>query len=79
MKIINLNQTSYACPTIFEWTNNKGTNYYFRLRHGYARIANDSTGEVLIEDSFPGADGVCSWDNVVAWAKNKGIKLNKEV
>ena len=75
MKVINLEQTVYGCPTVFEWINEKGENIYFRLRHGYARIENETKGEIIICGDFEYGDGICSWKEVVKWAKNKGLKL----
>ncbi len=75
MKVVNLEQTGGACPTIFEWVNGKGEPYYFRLRHGYARIQHDTEDTVKIEGDMPGFDGVCSFEDVKKWAKKRGLKL----
>lgn len=75
MKVIDLKQTCGGCPTTFEWKNGKGEDIYFRLRHGYARIENESTNKIIIEGSFPYGDGVCSWEEAVKWAKENGLKL----
>ena len=72
-------QTCFACPTVFEFTDTDDTEYYFRLRHGYAVIAeNDGNGRVLASDSFGDGDGVCSWNQVVIWAASKGVTLIME-
>ncbi len=75
MKVYNLEQTSVGCPTIFEWNNKKGNNIYFRLRHGFARIVNESKNIYIIESPMFGFDGVCNWKDVKRWAKENGLKL----
>ena len=78
MKVKNLKETCGGCPTIYEWQNNKDQNIYFRLRHGYARITNETLDTNIIKGSFPYGDGVCNWDEVVLWAKENGLNLNTE-
>lgn len=75
MTVNNLEQTCGGCPTVFEWTNKKGHSIYFRLRHGYARITDETRNINIIEGSFPYGDGVCTWEEVVQWAKENGLKL----
>lgn len=75
MKVKNLEETCGGCPTIFEWENGKGESIYFRLRHGGARIVNESREKTLLSGSMAEFDGVCNWDDVVKWAKNNGLKL----
>lgn len=70
----DITQLSYGCPTIFDFTSG-GEPYYFRLRHGTARICHDRTGEELAHGPMPGFDGVRSWDDVVVWAASQGIDL----
>jgi len=65
-----------GCPTIYDFKDKEGTNYYFRLRHGGARIECEDTGEILLSDSMNGFDGVCNWEDVVKWARNNGIVIN---
>lgn len=77
MKVIDLKETCSACPTIFEWKNKKGEDVYFRLRHGCARIVNETKDKVIISDYFEYGDGVCSWEDVVRWAKDNDIKLKQ--
>ena len=77
MKVLNLQQTCFGCPTTFEWMNGKGEHIYFRLRWGYARIVNEDKDKTLIQGDFENADGVCSWNDAVKWAKNKGLNLNQ--
>lgn len=79
MKVLNLEKTCTGCPTVFEWNNKKGENIYFRLRYGYAKIVNESKDIEILADYFPGADGICSWDEVVIWAEIRGIKLKSNI
>jgi len=75
MKVLNLQLICGGCPTIFEWKNKKGEDFYFRLRNGYARIVNKDTDELICSGSMNGCDGVCSFDEVKEWAKECGVKL----
>ena len=75
MRVLNLEQTCYACPTIFEWDNKHNNHFHFRLRHGYATIINETDDVIVIEGDFPEADGVCSWEQVVKWAQGHNLKL----
>lgn len=77
MKVINLEQTCNGCPTIFEWQSKKGDYIYFRLRHGYGCVENETKDLIILEDFFPEADGICDWGEVVSWAGARGLKLNK--
>ena len=70
--------TCIACPTIFEFTDFVDVPYYFRLRHGYARVSkDDSLRDEIVSGVFGEGDGVCSWNEVVEWAKEKGLLLIK--
>lgn len=72
--------TCIACPIIFEFTDFDDIPYYFRLRHGHARLGEDvDTRPALISGAFgeDSTEGVCSWDEAVAWAKEKGLLLIK--
>lgn len=75
MKVLNLEQTCGACPTIFEWNNEYNNHFHFRLRHGYATIVNETTNTMVIEGDFPNRDGVCSWEEVIEWAQGYDLKL----
>lgn len=68
-------KTCMGCPTIFEFTDKEGTNYYFRLRHGEARLECETTGETLCYEGMRGKDGVCDWEDVVNWALEHNIVL----
>lgn len=79
MKVINLKRTCGGCPTIFEWENGKKENVYFRLRHGFARIKNETKNKLIASGSMGREfDGVCNFEDVVKWAKSIGIKLKQK-
>lgn len=69
-------ETCGGCPTIFDFKDTEGTNYYFRLRHGGARIECEDTNEILASGSMRGFDGVCNWNDAVQWARLQGVLLN---
>lgn len=77
MKVFNLKETCGGCPMVFEWTNGKGHNVYFRLRHGHAHIENETKRKTVVSANFEYGDGVCSWKDVVKWAKQHNLKLKE--
>jgi hypothetical protein len=64
-----------GCPTIYDFTDTEGTQYSFRLRHGYARIECEDTNEILLAKEMDGHDGICNWDDVLSWASKNGLLL----
>jgi hypothetical protein len=77
MKVKNLKETCGGCPTVYEWENAKGIPYYFRLRHGWARICKDNSTSPKISGDMDGFDGVCNFNDVKKWAKSLGLKLKE--
>lgn len=75
----NYELTCGGCPTIYEFKDVDNTKYYFRLRHGYARIECENTGEILIENDMDGFDGICNWEDVLKWAKRNGLLINYDI
>lgn len=67
-----------GCPTIYDFKDKEGARYYFRLRHGGARIVCEDTDEILLSGNMPGFDGVCNWEDIVRWAKANGILIKGE-
>ncbi len=72
----SLEQSCGGCPTIYDFKDEEGINYYFRLRHGYARLDCEDTDETLCEGEMTGFDGVCNWDEMVDWVLKQGVKIN---
>lgn len=71
--------TSLACPTIFDMRDTKGTSYYFRLRHGHWRFANDDTTKILASGAAPnGLDGVCDWNEALDMIRSAGITIMED-
>lgn len=68
--------TCGGCPTIYDFTDTEGASYYFRLRHGGARLVCEDTSEVLLSEHMSGFDGVCGWDDFVKWAREHGVLVN---
>jgi hypothetical protein len=77
INVENYELSCSGCPTIFDFKDEEGTNYCFRLRHGGARIECEDSGEVLLSEEMRGFDGVCSWDDVIDWARKYGVLLNE--
>lgn len=76
INVSSLENSCGGCPTIYDFKDNEGTSYYFRLRHGGARIVCEDTDEVLLSGSMDGFDGVCDFDDVINWARENGIQIN---
>lgn len=51
-----------ACPVIYEGETRDGQPFYFRLRHGIARLVLEDTKEAAVMDAINGRDGVCSFE-----------------
>ena len=73
-----LKNSCYACPTIFEWEDEQGNRYYFRLRHGHWKIV-DETNDILLVggNTDDGADGCCNWSDAVRYAKKENVILEE--
>lgn len=68
-------RTCIACPTQYELYDKEGTEYYFRLRHGYARFDCEDTGETLASGNMEGMDGYCTFEDIRKWLTGEGIAL----
>lgn len=67
--------TCIACPTQYEIYDKEGTEYYFRLRHGYARFDCEDTDEILASGVMEGKDGSCTFEDIRNWLSGEGITL----
>lgn len=76
IKLVEFSCECSGCPTIFNFSDEEDTQYYFRLRHGTARIVCEDTDETLACDSMPGHDGVCSFADMIDFAAKHGIQIN---
>ena len=77
VEVKHYENTCGGCPTIYDFKDTEGTQYYFRLRNGGARIVCEDTDEVLTSGDMRGFDGVCGWDDVVEWAMKQGVLLEE--
>ena len=67
--------TCVACPTQYEIYDKEGTEYYFRLRHGFSRFDCEDTGETLASGVMEGMDGYCTFEDIRKWLTGEGIAL----
>lgn len=84
MKVENLVQTCWACPSQWEFTTDEDRPVYVRFRHGWLSIRVGEPGrsdgvigrEILgIDLSSQGLDGVIAWDEVEPRIKNINISI----
>ena len=66
-------ETCGGCPTIFEFQDKDGHKLYFHLRHGYWRLYDETTNEVLASGSSNKHDGICDWDEALEMMKDEGV------
>lgn len=58
-------QTCFACPVLYEGVTVHGDSFYFRLRHGSARLVfneGESYERRASMNAINGLDGVCSYE-----------------
>ncbi|MEK4427745.1 hypothetical protein MHB54_00645 [Paenibacillus sp. FSL M7-0802] len=75
IEVDNYELTCSGCPTIYDFVDTEGTNYDFYLRHGWATIECNDTGEKLISGYMDGFDGICNWTDVKDWATSLQLEL----
>jgi len=78
---IVINAKNYLCkslasPTIFTFKDSGDTCYFFRSRHGLAYLECEDTGE-LLADGYIDEELINSFEDVIRWARTKGIKIKK--
>lgn len=72
------NLTCFACPVLYEGVTRSGTPFYFRLRHGAARLVLNEgkhSEQTASMKAINGLDGVCSF----AEYKHMFVKLYNEL
>lgn len=74
-------QICYAYPTIFEFNDINGERYYFRLRHGWWRLENETTGRILAsgEAGKLDLDSICNWEEAKMLCASDGIFIKNEI
>ncbi len=72
-------QTCYVCPTLFEWEDKNDRKYYFRLRHGFWRIVDETEEEYIIASgvSDDRLDGCCDWEDVKRYALKENLIIQE--
>ena len=72
IKLVQLKQTCFACPTQFEAIDSNGDEYYFRYRWGVMRI--DKNGETIFREQFGDElDGSCEFNDFIEQAIEQGV------
>ena len=64
-----------ACPTIYDFDDVDGTSYYFRLRHGGARVVCVDMNKTLVAGTMFEESGSCDWEEAVEWMESEGLYL----
>lgn len=76
INVVEFTNLGTFCPTQFEFTDDEGNEYYFRLRHGYASLRNTTTEEYVIDYTVMiECDGVCDEEEMVYWALACGVQI----
>lgn len=71
-----IKQTCHGCPTVYEFKDLVGDDYYFRLRYGVWHLTNATQEELIAFGEAPsGIDGICSYDEMIAMIEEVGVKL----
>jgi len=78
--VIHVDSVKLKCsgfPTIFEFTDTEGTEYYFRLSGYHGIIVCKETDEWLADGDMD-EDDMCDWDDVVKWAMMECVLLKTD-
>ena len=82
-----IRRTCGACPTIFEFEDFLGNEYYFRLRHGEWRLSLctlnahgplNAFAEIASGGTYD-FDGICSWEEAVKLMGQYGVTISYDV
>lgn len=72
-----LDCTCCACPVIYEFKNIKNDHdLYFRLRHGYWALVDETDDRTIASDSTDEFDGACGWDDALRLIREQGIEID---
>lgn len=66
--------TCGGCPTVYEFKDVEGNEYYFRLRHGYWYVESETSERTVCEGKSYEFDGCCSWEDAIKMI-NKECKM----
>lgn len=80
MKIIKYNHetvncTCGGCPMVYEFEDVYGNEYYFRLRHGYWYLMDETNDVEICGGKTNRFGGMCSWTEFVEFASDYVILL----
>lgn len=70
-------QTCAGCPIVYEFDDLQENHYYFRMRHGYWKIVNESAREELAsgEAGFLDLDGICTLEEAIMLCASEQVFL----
>lgn len=69
-------ETCGGCPKSFTFVDIHDKKYEFYLRSGHACLTCLTDDCVLLSEKMPGFDGVCQWQDFVAWAFEHGYAIS---
>lgn len=80
MKIIRCNHetincTCGGCPMVYEFEDVYGNEYYFRLRHGYWYLMDETNNNEVCSGRSGSLGGICSWGDAKELMNEKIILL----
>ena len=74
--ITYVQQSCFACPTVFEVILSDGTEAYIKFRWGYIALNRDDTHEEIVGERISdNLDGVISWEDTVKWLESKNYQV----
>lgn len=66
-------ETCEGCPTIFDFKTQNGDDLYFRLRHGYWSLVNQTSDKELACGYSEKDYSVCSWDRALELMRQENV------
>lgn len=71
-----IEQSCFACPTIFNVKLSDGTEAYIKFRWGWISLIQESPREEIVSEKISDDyDGVISWEDTVKWLETKNYKV----
>lgn len=76
-----IEQSCFACPTIFDVKLSDGTEAYIKFRWGHITLRKQDDVETILESEqlSDGLDGVISWEDTVKWLETKGYVVQSSL
>lgn len=70
--ITYVQQSCFACPTIFDVKLSKGIEAYIKFRWGWISLIRENPREEIVSEKISDdLDGVISWEDTVKWLESK--------